>query len=150
MNKPIALLFLFFSSLIFSQDKIILIDENFNSETTELPFSVIEEIPAFPGCEEVDKTERHNCFNAKMSEHITTNFIYPKIAAKKKIQGKVLIQFIIDRDGSITDIRTSGADPILQTEAYRIFTLLPQMKPGIQKGKPIKVKYALPLNFRLK
>ena len=70
-------------------------------------------------------------------------------ARKKNIEGRVLVLFIINRDGEITKIETKGGDPILQTEALRIVRLLPKMEPGKQKGKPVSVKYALPIIFKL-
>lgn len=119
-------------------------------ELGNVPFAVIEEIPVFPGCEDVEKKERMNCFNAKMNEHVKKNFIYPSKALKKNIEGKVYVQFVIDKEGNVVDVQTRGADPILQTEARRIFSLLPKFKPGFQKGKPVNVRYAMPLNFRLR
>ena len=118
-------------------------------ELGNVPFAVIEEIPVFPGCEDVERRERLKCFNTKMSEHIRENFRYPEKALKREIQGRVYVQFVIDKEGNVVDVDTRGADPILQTEAIRIFSLLPKMKPGIQKGKPVNVRYAMPLNFKL-
>ena len=114
-----------------------------------VPLAVIEEIPIFPGCEDVVKKERLDCFNDKMSEHIKTNFKYPSKAQKRNIQGRVSVQFVINKEGNVVDVQTRGADPILQTEARRIFSLLPKMKPGIQRGKPVNVRYGMPLNFKL-
>ena len=72
----------------------------------EYNFSIIEEVPIWPGCENVSKSERRNCFQMKMQQHISRNFRYPEIAQKKGIQGRVFIQFVIDIDGSVTSIRT--------------------------------------------
>lgn len=118
-------------------------------EFNNVPFAIIEDIPIFPGCENVERTKRLNCFNAKMNEHIKINFIYPKKALKRNIEGKVFIKFIINREGNVVDVQTKGADPILQTEARRIFALLPKMTPGKQRGKNVNVMYSMPLNFKL-
>ena len=115
-----------------------------------VPFAIIEEIPVFPGCENIERKERMNCFNAKMNDHVKMHFKYPSKAQKRNIQGRVSVQFVIDKEGDVVDIQTRGADPILQTEARRIFSLLPKMKPGFQKGKPVNVRYAVPLNFKLR
>ncbi|WP_320815832.1 energy transducer TonB [Flavobacterium sp.] len=155
--KKTIFIFLFFVSLIsFSQEenvpKEVVLTTNDSLKGKELdnvPFAIIEEIPVFPGCEDVEKKERMNCFNAKMSEHIKANFKYPSKAQKRNIQGRVSVQFVIDKEGNVVDVQTRGADPILQTEARRIFSLLPKMKPGFQKGKPVKVRYGMPLNFKL-
>lgn len=155
--KKIFFIFLFLVSLnSFSQEinelKEVTITTNDSLKGKSLdnvPFAVIEEIPVFPGCEDVVKKERLDCFNDKMSEHIKTNFKYPSKAQKRNIQGRVSVQFVIDKEGNVVDVQTRGADPILQTEARRIFSLLPKMKPGFQKGKPVNVRYAIPLNFKL-
>lgn len=147
MKKIFFIILLLISNLSFSQEEITVVEKD--SSTSELPFAVIEEIPVFPGCEDVERKERTNCFNDKISEHIKTNFKYPSKAQKRNIQGRVNITFIIDKEGNVVDVQTRGADPILQTEARRIFSLLPKMKPGFQKGKPVNVKYGIPLNFKL-
>lgn len=148
MKKTIFFILFLITSLSFSQEELTIIEKE--TELKELPFAVIEEIPVFQGCEDVEKNERMNCFNAKMNEHVKKNFIYPSKALKKNIEGKVYVQFVIDKEGNVVDVQTRGADPILQTEARRIFSLLPKFKPGFQKGKPVNVRYAMPLNFRLR
>lgn len=155
--KIIFFIFLFFACLkSFSQEenipKEVVLTTNDSlkgKEFDNVPFAIIEEIPIFPGCEDVERKERMNCFNDKMSKHIKTNFKYPSKAQKRNIQGRVNITFIIDKEGNVVNVQTRGADPILQTEARRIFSLLPKMKPGFQKGKPVRVKYGMPLNFKL-
>ena len=142
------LYFIFFTSLIsFAQEEIT--ETNVNENEKQVSFAVIEDIPIFPGCENVERAKRLNCFNAKMNEHIKINFIYPKKALKRNIEGKVFIKFIINKEGNVVDVQTKGADPILQTEARRIFALLPKMTPGKQRGKNVNVMYSMPLNFKL-
>lgn len=148
MKNIFLVLFTLLINLGFSQEEILVIDKD--SEPNEMPFAVIEEIPVFPGCEEVERSDRMKCFNLKMNEHVKKHFIYPPKAQKKNIQGRVYVQFIIDKEGNVVDVQTRGADPILQTEARRIFSLLPKMKPGIQKGKPVNVRYTMPLSFNLR
>ena len=113
-------------------------------------FETIEEPVLFPGCENINKRESFKCFQDKMNEHIKTNFRYPQKAMNRNIQGKVVVTYIIDRDGKIINITTSGADVILQKEAKRIISLLPKMTPGKQKGIPVKVGHVVPITFRLK
>jgi len=115
----------------------------------EYNFSIIEEVPIWPGCENVPRSERRNCFQMKMQQHISRNFRYPEIAQKKGIQGRVFIQFVIDIDGSVTSIRTKGPDIALEMAAKRIISLVPRLKPGIQKGKPVRVPFSIPITFKL-
>ena len=84
-----------------------------------------------------------------MARHITKNFRYPEIAQEMGIQGKVYVQFVIDKDGSITGIRTRGPDKNLEKEANRIIAKLPKMTPGKQRGRPVRVPFSVPITFRL-
>jgi TonB family protein len=121
------------------------------NEVEEMPFATIDQIPLFKECEEASREENINCFNAQMTNHIKNNFTYPVDAAKNNIQGKVMIAFSIDKEGTVSEIKTKGPKngALLEAEAKRIISLLPMFKPGKQKGKPVKVKYAIPLMFKL-
>ena len=118
-------------------------------EEITVPFAVIEDIPVFPGCEQGTKTEKRTCFQQKMQAHILKNFSYPEPALEMGIQGKVYVQFIIDSDGFITNIRTRGPDLLLEKEAHRIISVLPQMTPGKQRGRTVNVPYSIPVTFKL-
>jgi len=115
----------------------------------EVPFAVIDEVPVFPGCENVSLDERRTCFQDKMNEHIRTHFQYPSEALEKGIQGKVYVQFIINKEGTVESVRLRGPDKQLEDEVRRIVSLLPQMKPGKQQGRPVKVPFSIPVNFVL-
>jgi protein TonB len=84
-----------------------------------------------------------------MQEHIIKYFRYPREAQKYNIQGKVFITFIIEKDGSITVFEIRGPHPILEKEARRIMEKLPKIKPGTQKGKPVRMSMSIPLTFKL-
>ena len=116
----------------------------------DVPFAVIEEIPLFPGCEKVSKSQQKKCFQEKMNEHIRKTFRYPQIAQDLGIQGKVYVSFVIDRDGKIVGIRSRGPDKNLTQEAERIIAALPQMIPGKQRGKAVRVPYSVPISFQLR
>ena len=118
-------------------------------EDVEVPFAVIEDVPVFPGCEGGTKAEMKACFQDKMQEHIIKHFEYPQSALDLGIQGRVSVIFIIDSKGKISGIRSRGPDKILEKEAERIIGLLPQMKPGKQRGKPVKVPYSVPIFFKM-
>ena len=115
----------------------------------DVPFAVIEDVPIFPGCESVAKSERRNCFQDKINQHIRRNFRYPEIAQEMGIQGRVYVNFIIAKDGSITNIRMRGPDKNLENEAQRIISRLPQMTPGKQRGRAVRVPFSIPITFRL-
>ncbi len=117
----------------------------------DLPFAVIEDIPLFPGCENVPKSKRMECFNEKMQKHIKRNFRYPERAQEDGVQGRVSIQFVIDKQGNVTNVQMRGpkGGEELEKEAKRIIEKLPQFTPGKQRGKPVRVKYGLPITFRL-
>ena len=115
----------------------------------DVPFAVIEDVPIFPGCERVKKSERRNCFQERMNKHIRKNFRYPEIAQEMGIQGRVYVNFIISKDGSITNIRMRGPDKNLEAEAQRIISKLPKMTPGKQRGRPVRVPFSIPITFRL-
>ena len=118
-------------------------------EIIDVPFAVIEDVPVFPGCEDVEKNQLRNCFQEQMNKHIKRNFRYPEIAQEMGIQGRVFVNFIISEDGSITNIRMRGPDKNLEGEAKRIISLLPNMTPGKQRGRPVRVPFSIPIVFRL-
>ena len=115
----------------------------------DVPFAVIEDVPIFPGCEKVSKSERRNCFQKQMNKHIRKNFRYPEIAQEMGIQGRVYVNFIIAKDGNITNIRMRGPDKNLEKEAQRIIGRLPKMTPGKQRGRAVRVPFSIPITFRL-
>ncbi|WP_430400069.1 energy transducer TonB [Flavobacterium sp.] len=122
---------------------------HFQYEVNEYFLADIDIVPIFPGCE--GAKDAIDCFNQKMNEHININFNYPQEAQKKNIQGRVSIQFIVDEFGNVNDIKTRGpkGGELLEKEAYRIMSLLPKFTPGYQKGKAVKVKYGIPITFKL-
>ena len=102
-------------------------------------FMVVENMPEFPGGT-----------NA-LFQYLRESIKYPEYAHKKGIQGRVICQFVIERDGSIVDIviiRSSG-EQSLDNEAIRVIQSMPKWKPGMHKGKAVRVKYTIPINFRL-
>ena len=118
-------------------------------EDVDVPFAVIEDVPIFPGCEKVAKSQRRACFQEQMNKHIRKNFRYPEIAQEMGIQGRVYVQFVIAKDGAITSIRMRGPDKNLEKEAQRIISRLPKMTPGKQRGRPVRVPFSIPITFRL-
>lgn len=75
---------------------------------------------------------------------------YPMIAQENNIQGKVFVQFVIEKDGSVSDVKVArSVDPSLDKEAIRVVKAMPKWKPGKQRGKPVRVSYTVPINFQL-
>ncbi len=118
----------------------------------DVPFSVIEDVPVFPGCEKVKSKGAkalRDCFNEKIKNHIRKHFKYPEIAQEMGIQGRVDVRFVIQKDGSIGQVQLRGPDKNLEKEAARIIGKLPKMTPGKQRGRAVRVPFSLPVTFRL-
>ena len=116
-------------------------------EDVIVPFSVIENVPIFPGCE--NEKDKRTCFNKMMSKHIVKNFTYPELEQEMGIQGRVNIMFVIQKDGSIGEVQLRGPNENLEKEAARIINKLPKMTPGKQRGRAVKVPFSLPITFKL-
>ncbi|MFN7044389.1 MAG: energy transducer TonB [Flavobacterium sp.] len=118
-----------------------------------IPFAVVEQIPLFEVCKTVDKKEQMNCFQEQMKKHIEKQLKYPKEAKKNKVENRVITLFEIDKNGKINNIqvrsRKSEYQLLFEAEAKRIIEALPQFSPGLQRGKPVVVKYGIPISFTL-
>lgn len=102
-------------------------------------YEVVENMPEFP-----------NGGMAALMKYLTDNIRYPEAAKKAGIQGRVTVQFVVDKDGSIKNVRTlRGVNSDLDAEAIRVIQSMPKWKPGTQKGEPVKVKYTVPVMFRI-
>ena len=78
------------------------------------------------------------------------NIKYPSISQENGVQGRVIVQFVVNRDGSIVDpVVLRSVDPYLDKEALRVVSAMPKWKPGEQRGKTVRVKFTLPIQFRL-
>ncbi|WNW01440.1 energy transducer TonB [Tenacibaculum sp. HL-MS23] len=116
----------------------------------EVSFDVVETIPLFISCKESD-LNKVDCFNYQMQKHLIDNFIYPKKALEKEIEGNLEVSFIINANGIVSKVEVKGADNsgLLKKEAQRIVLLLPNFIPGEHKGRKISVSYKFPINFTL-
>lgn len=104
----------------------------------EAPFMVVEDMPEFPGGQ------------AALLDYLRKNIKYPRICQENNIQGRVLVTFIVNKDGAIVDPEVvKSVNPSLDKEALRVISTMPKWKPGSQRGKPVRVKYTVPVNFRL-
>jgi protein TonB len=102
-------------------------------------FDIVEQMPEYPGGQ------------AALFEFISKNVKYPDDAVKKKVEGKVFVTFVVDTDGKITDVSLMRkVFPSLDAEAIRVISAMPNWIPGKQKGQVVRVKYTVPIMFRLK
>ena len=119
-------------------------------EDIEVPFSVIENVPVFPGCEGGNNDAKKDCMNKKIAQFIGKKF-NTDLAGELGLSGvqKIYVLFKIDKNGEVTDIRARAPHPRLEKEAERVVNLLPKMIPGKQRGKPVRVPYSLPISFQV-
>ena len=101
-------------------------------------FDVVEEMPSFPGG------------NGALMSYLNSNVKYPVVAQENGVQGRVIISFVVERDGSISDVKVArSVDPSLDREAQRVVKSMPRWTPGKQNGQTVRVKYTVPVVFRL-
>ena len=101
-------------------------------------FTVVEQMPLFPGGD------------AALMAYLRDNIHYPTVAAENGVQGRVVVGFVVERDGSITDVNVlRSVDPSLDREAMRVVKSMPKWTPGKQNGSAVRVKYQVPVTFRL-
>ena len=104
----------------------------------EKPFDVVEQMPEFPGGQEA------------LMQFLRQEVKYPKEASKDGVQGRVVVQFVVEKDGSISEVEVvKKVNEHLDAEAIRVVNAMPKWKPGKQKGENVRVKYTLPISFRL-
>ena len=101
-------------------------------------FQIVEEMPAYPGGD------------AKLMEYVAKNIKYPQIARETGIQGRVFVGFVVEPDGSVSNVKVlRGIGGGCDEEAMRVVKSMPKWKPGKQRGKAVRVSYMLPVNFKL-
>lgn len=102
------------------------------------PFTVVEVMPVFPGGQ------------TALAQYIASHLKYPTVAQENGIQGRVFVSFVVGEDGYVEDVRViKGVEPMLDKEALRVIQSLPRWTPGNQQGKPVRVKYTVPVTFAL-
>ena len=108
------------------------------SQTDQKVFDTVEQMPEYPGGMQA------------MIEFLQTNMKYPEDAAKQKVEGRVMVQFVVETDGSVTDVHVAKqVFPSLDAEAIRVVQAMPKWTPGKEKGRVVRVKYNLPIVFRM-
>ena len=108
------------------------------TKKNDMVFDVVEVMPQYPGGQ------------IAMLKYIMENMKYPKQAMKEGIQGRVAVSFIVEKDGSISDVKPIlSVHPLLNKEAVRVVKSMPKWTPGKQNGKPVRVRFNLPIMFKL-
>ena len=108
-------------------------------ESSDRVFDVVEQMPSFPGG------------SKKLMEYLSEKTRYPKDLEETCIQGRVILTFVVEKDGSISDVKVvRSLDPLLDKEAVRVVSSMPKWIPGKQNGVALRVKYTIPVTFRLK
>ena len=103
-----------------------------------LNFRVVEQLPEFPGG------------MAAFVKWLTDNLRYPPMAQRNNVQGRVVVTFIINRDGTTSDLKVAkSVDPLLDREALRVARMMPRWKPGVANGKPCRTMFAIPIEFKI-
>ncbi len=117
-------------------------------EEINVPFSVIEQVPIYPGCEVGNNTQRKDCMREAISKFVQRNF-NTQITDDIGLAGRqrINVTFRIDKNGDIVDVRSRAPEPELEMEAIRVISLLPKMLPGKQRDKAVNVPYSLPIIF---
>src|SRR5574344_546579 len=109
-----------------------------HAEAANKVFDVVEQMPSFPGG------------NGALMAYLANNIKYPVVAQENGVQGRVIVAFVVEKDGSITDVNVvKSVDPSLDREAQRVVRSMPRWNPGKQNGSAVRVKYNVPVSFRL-
>tara|TARA_B100000524_G_scaffold345185_1_gene243439 strand:+ start:57 stop:773 length:717 start_codon:yes stop_codon:yes gene_type:complete len=120
------------------------------AEDVEVPFAVIENVPEYPGCERGSNAEKRKCMSDKIAKFVQRKF-NTDLAGDLGLSGRqrISVIFKIDKNGNVTGVRSRAPHPRLEKEAARVINMLPKMKPGKQRGKPVIVPYSLPITFQV-
>ena len=116
----------------------IIVEEKKPEPVKEEVFTAVEQMPQFPGGE------------AELLKYVATHIKYPTMAAENNIQGRVVVKFVVKKDGNVGEVVVlRGKDPDLDKEAVRVVKTLPRFIPGKMNGQAVSVWYTLPINFKL-
>lgn len=137
------------------EDEAIEIEEIIEVEEEEdvmedVPFAIIEDVPVYPGCKG-NKAKLRACLQEKITKHVNRKFnsdLASDLGLSPGIK-RIFVMFKIDKSGNITDVMARAPHKRLQAEAIRVVKLLPKMTPGKQRGRPVGVKYSLPIAFKV-
>jgi len=138
-------------SLLLMMSSFILVAQEKDSiqSSDDVTFAIIDQAPIFPGCEKLEKKLQKLCLQNQIKKYVNKKFKV-RIATKLKLQPgvkKIYVQFKIDKNGNITDVRARGPHKKLEKEAIRVIKSLPSMIPGKNNNRTVGVKYTLPITL---
>lgn len=138
-------------SLLLMMSSFILVAQEKDSiqSSDDVVFAIIDQAPIFPGCEKLEKKLQKLCLQNQIKKYVNKKFKV-RIATKLKLQPgvkKIYVQFKIDKNGNITDVRARGPHKKLEKEAIRVIKSLPSMIPGKNNNRTVGVKYTLPITL---
>ncbi|MGA0434058.1 MAG: energy transducer TonB [Flavobacteriales bacterium] len=123
-------------------------DEFEEEEEEDVPFMIVENMPAMGDCKQLRGDERHECTQMEIIKYVSKNTKYPPIAKDAGIQGTVFVYFVVGKDGKVKDVKVlREVDSRLDAEAVRVVESLPEFEPGEQRGKAVSVQYTIPVKF---
>jgi TonB family protein len=109
-----------------------------SNENDDQIYNIVQKHPEFPGGQKA------------LYEYLKTNLVYPKAVQDSRIQGRVILSFVVEKDGSITNVKViRGVLPTLDAEAIRVVSMMPKWKPGTQMGDTVRTKFTLPVLFKI-
>jgi len=141
------------SAEVNQEEEIVEIDdiEEADEEISDVPFSVIENVPIYPGCEKKkNNAEKKKCMSEKVMKFVQKKF-NTDLAGDLGLEGRqrISVQFKIDKNGNVVNVRARAPHPKLEQEAVKVVKALPKMIPGKQRGKAVGVLYSLPILFQV-
>ena len=114
------------------------VEEKPKEDLSRKVFDVVEKMPSYPGG------------NGALQKWLASNITYPAAAAENGVEGRVIVAFVVETDGSVSDVRIArGVDPSLDREALSVVKRMPKWIPGMQNGSPVRVKFNVPVTFKL-
>jgi protein TonB len=121
---------------------------DYEEEEEDIPFMIVENMPAMGDCKKLRGDERHQCTQLEIIKYVSKNTKYPPIAKDAGIQGTVFVYFVVGKNGKVKDVRVlREVDSRLDAEAIRVVESLPTFEPGEQRGKAVSVQYTIPVKF---
>lgn len=121
-----------------------------NTSTEGVPFTAIETVPTYPGCENLDNAAAKKCMSEQITNFVNKNFDTNAVKPyAEKGTNRIYIRFVISKEGTVENIQARASSPELVEEGKRVVALLPKMKPGENDGKPVDVLYSLPIIFQV-